>query len=75
MSEKISLSLSAVALLKCSKRDTAITNGYKSNLEAYLTAGTLQLSKPCESEVLVKLIALGVKGLPHRHDGEEWALT
>ena len=49
--------------------------GPKGYLEAYLTAGTRQLSKTCESEILVKLIALWVEGLPHRHDGEEWALT
>jgi hypothetical protein len=45
------------------------------HLEAYLTAATLQLSKTCESEVLVKLVALWVKGLSHRHDGEQLALT
>lgn len=34
---------------------------------ANLAACALKLSKACESEVLVQLIALGVKGLPHGH--------
>lgn len=35
--------------------------------KANLAACALELSKACEPEVLVQLIAFGVKGLPHRH--------
>lgn len=36
-------------------------------MRANLAACALELSKACEPEVLVQLIAFGVKGLPHRH--------
>ena len=34
---------------------------------ANLAACALELGEACEPEVLVQLIAFGVKGLPHRH--------
>lgn len=41
--------------------------GHLLKRRADLAACALELSEACEPEVLVQLIAFGVKGLPHGH--------